>query len=148
MNVTEVLSTDPVIEVGDRSIEVTWVLNEISEKVTEVVVLYVGHNKDRKRFFATLNQEKRGKRESGFSCRSFSVFGGANIASAPVARFSMKALTEFSRVALDRLAALAAEGNEKVVALLTPSDRSCGCDDMHHEAGCEVYAASVRAGRV
>lgn len=140
MNVTEVLGTDPAIDVGDRNIEVTWVLNVISEKVTEVVVLSVGHDKDRKRFFATLGQEKRGVRS-----RSFAIFGGMTVATAPVARFSMKALTEFSRVALDRLAHLAGEGNEKVVALLTPSDRSCGCDDMYHEAGCEVYAAEARA---
>lgn len=140
---TDVINTDPKRTDRDRSITFEWLIQTIGPKVDEYAVLTVSHDGQYRRFSASLSQEIVSKRDTGFLSRSFSLYGGKTIAVRPVARFSQKALDAFATEALAALRGML--DDEKVVSLVTPSDRSCGCQDTHHEPGCEVYAAQARA---
>lgn len=138
---TRVIDNEPTRDSKTRRIEFTWDLQDLGDDVTEQLVLSASHDSDRKCFYATLGQQKVEQTPTS-RCVSFEVFGGVTLTREPVARFSQKRLDEFADAALT---ALRATADERVAALLAPSDRSCGCKGMYHVTGCEVYAAIARA---
>lgn len=141
---TVIIDNEPARDSKNRSIDFVWPLQDLGEDVTEQLVLSASHDGDRKCFYATLHQQTHEQTPHG-SRIGFMIFGGVTVAREPVARFNQKRLDEFADTTLAALRASDVNGTPEVAALLTPSDRSCGCTGMHHKAGCEVYAASVRA---
>lgn len=136
-----IIDNEPERDSKNRTVDFAWDLQDIGDNVTERLVLSASHDSDRKCFYATLRQQKCEQTPTSFRV-SFEIFGGVTLSREPVARFNQKRLDEFADAAL---ALLRATEDEGVAALLVPSDRSCGCKGMHHNAGCEVYAASQRA---
>ena len=138
-----ILNTLPVRVDSERRISFEWTLQAPSDTVREVATLTVSHDRQRKQLTGYLARDWR--EDTGRGWRHSIELGGpaVNLAPWPQARFSQKRLEEYAVQALDAIREKAAE--PKVVEVMTPSDRSCGCTEMHHRSGCPVYAAKVQA---
>lgn len=135
-----IIDNEPARDSRNRSVEFAWDLQDLGDNFRELLVLTASHDSDRKCFYSSLRQQKTDGRTV-----SFEIFGGVTLSREPVARFNQKRLDEFADTTLAALRASDVDGSPEVAALLTPSDRSCGCKGMYHASGCEVYAASQQA---
>jgi hypothetical protein len=92
---------------------------------TQYAVISVGHSRDRKEFYAVLNQQVEQDRDGGafavMRCLPFDQI--SLVRSGPVARYSGKALEEFANRVLAMLPEMMAE-NPKVAARMTEPDHN------------------------
>lgn len=139
-----ILTTEPTRVTGERRISFEWVLQSPRPNVTQVATLSISHDKQRGILSAFFSRDWREQRGSGWR-HSVEVGGpGVSIPPWPIQRFSAKRLEEYAGAALAAIRSMT--DDEKVIAVLTPSDRSCGCG-IDHEAYCPVYVAEVDAKR-
>ena len=108
-----------------RSRKTTYVIDAPdADGKGRAVYLSCSHDGDRKTFTARLQPCKTEAKEgSRFSSETFQIFSGVHIGSAPVARFSAKALDAFTAATIATLAALIAS-NSQVEALFTDPEAS------------------------
>lgn len=102
-----------------RSREITYVIGQESEFKTNVVEVAVAHNKDRKEFYATAGPVTiENDPGSPFIAKAYGsiLFNRVTIARKPVARFSKKALDEFTDTIVS-MVAIQANYDEKLKAM-------------------------------
>lgn len=108
----------------DRWVKITWVLGEITgdddRPATAVAQLFVGHNKDRKVFHASV-QRVNTRQDGAFAVEMYQPFSGTRVQlpSTPVARFSAKALDAAVDAALAEIVARADE--PEMLAVVDPN---------------------------
>ena len=117
---------EPTRSDRERRINYTWDIGTITDKLdgdgTIQACLSIGHNRDRKYFYATLSQQTAFNR-NGFTVTSFMLFDGLGISREPVARYSAKRLDEFAAKALAKVRELYGE-DERVDRYFVPKGES------------------------
>lgn len=105
-----IFHTDPIIQVNSnqRSAKLTWTLGEGADfdgdHATKVAQLSIWHDKDDKRFTASVQRVDVGQ-SGGFRVEKFAPFSGTRfqLSSTPCARFSAKAFDAAVSAALTEL---------------------------------------------
>lgn len=150
------LETEPTLEIGPRRVKWLWHLQDLGEGCVELLTLTVTHDREAKTYYAMVDVERRGPRSVVLD-----VGGAVTLCRERTDRYSERHLHLLAQLAVNDLRAIVANpypddnpitspgyrSRDSILAMLAPSDRSCGCSGMHHRPGCPVYAAQIEEKR-